>query len=292
MIPINNGTIDYVSFVTREIDRLVTSGSPVFLTEGNRLLTSIGVIMLVIFSIRALTAAVSHHHSHFDLPGLVHFFALFLITEALLRYYNAPLPWGGSSVSSILPDTATQYSAWIDLSALNTLLAAISDILKQAEQPGAWNVFLTGIYYMMLGLMVVVQGVLFAVTIMGFVAVGIGTVVGPVCIPWLIVPRMSWLFWNWLSYMMQYSFYKVVASALMFVWSNVMVNFLNAQVAGDYTMAHFLLLLAPLAMLTIGMAYSVFKVTVFANDLFKGGASAGAAMGDKVGGAVRKAFNA
>ena len=166
----------------------------------------------------------------FDLPGAIHFFTLFLIAECFLRYYAVPLPWGGSSIGSILPDTARQYAAWLDLTALDTLAKRITVILAGAQQPGSFDVFMIPVYFSMLFFLLVSQALLFAMTTVGFIAVGIGTVLGPLFIPWLLVPKLSWLFWNWVSFMLQYSFYKVVASALTFVWANVMVTFIDKAV--------------------------------------------------------------
>jgi hypothetical protein len=120
--------------------------------------------------------------------------------------------------------------------------------------------------------------------------VGIGSLLGPLFIPFLVVPRLSWLFWNWLSFMLQYSFYQVVASALVFVWTNVLVNFIDRSVHGDYALAHFFILLVPLGMLNIGLIFSVFRITSFVSDLFKGTAAAGNNLAGSVAGVVKGAF--
>jgi hypothetical protein len=290
MIPINTGTIDYVGSITNAIQQLVTSGSPVFLAEGNRLLTSIAVIMLVIFGLKAAAAVISHRHAQFDLPGAIHFLALLLIAEAMLRFYNTPLPWGGSSISSLLPDTARQYAAIIDLTALDMLTSRINAILDGLQHPGVFDLFLVLVYFGTLGFLIVIQGILFAVTVLGFVAIGIGKLLGPLFIPWLLVPRLSWLFWNWIQFMLQYSFYKVVASALTFIWANVTVSFIDNSIHGDYSLSHLLLLLPAMALLTAGMLFSIIRITVFVSDLFKGTAAAGNGMAGALGAAVKGAF--
>lgn len=290
MVPIDSGSIDFVSTVTASIDKLVMSGSPVFLAEGNKLLTSLAIIMLVIFAIKAGIAVASGHHVRFDLPGAVSFLALFVIAEAMLRFYYASLPWASSSVSSLLPDTARQYAAAIDLTALNTVADRIHAILAGVERPSFVNPVMVGIYFMVIGLLAVVQGVLFCVNIVAFIAVGIASLLGPLLVPWLIVPRLSWLFWNWLSFMLKYSFYRVIASAITFIWANVLVTFLDSSVHGDYTLTHMLLMIVPLGMLSIGMIYSVFRVGHFVSDLFQGAASAGAGMATTVAAGIARAF--
>jgi hypothetical protein len=289
-IPINSGNVDYVTSVTSAVDDLVTSGSPLFLSTGNDLLTAIGIIMLVIYGLKWATHSASRHHPEFDFPGVIHFFALFLIAEAMLRYYDAPLPWTSSSFHQILPDTARQLAGTIDLTSMDALLGRINSIVTTTERPGITDPLMFVVYIGLLIDMILIEGILFAVTILGFIAVGIGSVLGPIFIPWLIVPRLSWLFWNWIQFMLQYSFYRVVASALTFVWTTVIVKFLDNAVQGDYSLAHFLLMLVPLGMLNIGMIFSVFRVTSFVSDLFKGTAAAGGGLAGSVAGAIRGAF--
>jgi hypothetical protein len=288
-LPINSQTIDYISTVTQSIDALVASGAPVFITAGNQLLTALAIIMLVIYGLKWAAASASGHHGHFDVPGAIHFMALFLIAEAMMRYYDVPLPWTTSSVRTILPDTGRQFAAVIDLTSLNTFNDAISAALAGIEKPGL-DMLMVPIYLGTLGFMACMQGILFAVTILGFIAVGIGGLLGPLFIPWLMVPKLSWLFWNWVTFMLEYSFYRIIASAVIFIWSNVLVNFMGSAVNGDYSLAHFVVLLAPLAMLSIGMLYTVFRITSFVHDLFKGASSAGAGLGLGVAAAIRGAF--
>lgn len=289
-IPVNSGSVDYVTMITSSIDNLVASDSPVFMSMGNQLLTAIGVIMLVTYGLKWALHSASRHHPEFDFPGVIHFFAMFLIAELLMRYYNTPLPWTGSSVHQLLPDTGRQLAGIIDLSSLNNLLAAIKDATEKSQKPSVMDPLMVFVYVGVLIDMLLVEGILFGVTILGFIAVGIGNLLGPLFIPWLIVPRVSWLFWNWIQFMLQYSFYRVVASALVYVWANVIVHFFTNSVRGDYTLAHFLALLVPFGMLNVGLFFSIFKVTSFVSDLFKGTASAGGGLTGSLAGFIRGAF--
>lgn len=289
-IPVNSWSVDYVTMITSSIDNLVASDSPVFMSMGNQLLTAIGIIMLVTYGLKWALHSASRHHPEFDFPGVIHFFAMFLITELLMRYYNTPLPWAGSSVHQLLPDTGRQLAGIIDLSSLNNLLAAIKDATDKSQKPSVMDPLMVFVYVGVLIDMLLVEGILFGVTILGFIAVGIGNLVGPLFIPWLIVPRVSWLFWNWIQFMLQYSFYRVVASALVYVWANVIVHFFTNSIHGDYTLAHFLVLLVPFGMVNVGLFFSIFKVTSFVSDLFKGTASAGGGLTGSLAGFIRGAF--
>jgi hypothetical protein len=288
-IPINSGSVDYVSMVTSGIDNLVAADSPVFLAMGNQLLTAIGIIMLVIYGLKWALHSASRHHPEFDFPGVIHFFALFLIAEMMMRYYNTPLPWTSSSFHQLLPDTGRQLAGIIDLSSLNTVLAAIKDATDKAQKPSG-DILMVFVYVCVLIDMILVEGILFAVTILGFIAIGIGSLLGPLFIPWLIVPRVSWLFWNWIQFMLQYSFYRVLSSALVYVWANVIVRFFTHGLQNDYSLPHLLVLIVPFGMLNIGLFFSVFKITSFVSDLFKGTAAAGSGMAGSMAGVIRGAF--
>jgi hypothetical protein len=178
-IPVNSGTVDYITTITNAIDNLVTSGGGLFLTTGNQILTSIGIIMLVLYGLKLAAESAARHHGEFNFPALIHFFALFLIAEALMRYYNSPLPWTSVSVSKILPDTARFFAGTIDLSILDTLLGKMSDLVSGSEMPSIANPLMIGVYYLILVDMTLIQGVLFAVNILAFVFIGIGSLLGP-----------------------------------------------------------------------------------------------------------------
>jgi hypothetical protein len=290
-MPVSTTTIDYITWITAAIDSLVTtSGGGMFLSTGTQLVTAVGTIMLCMYALKWAAESAARHHGEFNFPALIHFFALFLIAETMLRYYNTPLPWTSVSLARILPDTGRYFAGLIDLGILNTLLGKITTLLAGAEKPSITDPLLVGVYCGILLDMTIIEGVLFAVNILAFVFIGLGSLLGPLFIPWLIVPRMSWLFWNWLSFMLQYSFYRVVASALTYIWATVLVNFIDRSVHGDYSLAHFLVLLVPLGMLNIGLAVSVLKIGGAVSDLFKGGAQAGSNLAGSVAGAMRGAF--
>lgn len=185
---------------------------------------------------------------------------------------------------------AQNLAGHISLGSLTIVIGKIAAIIQGIEKPTLWDPLAVFVYVGILIDMGIIQAVLFAITILGFIAMGIGGLVGPVFIPWLIVPRLNWLFWNWFAFLLQYSFYSVVANALVFIWTNVLISFIDQVIHGDYTIAHLLLLLPAIVVLNVGMIYSVFKVTSFVSDLFKGAAGAGAGFSSALGSAVKGAF--
>src|SRR5207302_6212659 len=92
------------------------------------------------------------------------------------------------------------------------------------------------------------QASVFGVISFGYIAAAIAVMLGPVFIPFFIVPGMEWLFWGWLKSLIQYAFYPVVANAYLFVFGNVLIHFLDAHPA-PYEAATLLVLFFPLVLL-------------------------------------------
>ncbi len=76
----------------------------------------------------------------------------------------------------------------------------------------------------------------FCVIAYGYVAAAVCVLIGPIFIPWFIVPKMDWLFWGWLKAFIGFSFYQVVASAFIFVFAKVLANMF--QVIGTISISN------------------------------------------------------
>ena len=189
---------------------------------------------------------------------MIHFFFLFLLGETMLRYWNAPLGLlGGHNVHQIIPVIAYDLANKINIAALDTLTSQVDNILKNTPFPGATQFLEIGLYFEFTGLLILADGVLFVLTLLSFVAIGIGTLVGPLLVPFILVPRFNWLFYNWLSYTIKYSFYQVVANALTFIWANAFVFVINNLFGGNFALAHAATEILGLFLLSAGMLASI-----------------------------------
>ncbi len=163
------------------------------------------------------------------------------IPLGMLRFYTAPLPGAGRSV----PELITGMGEW-----LQPLIVADagSAMLEQLGLAGTawrelfggggpfggmaafgWNVVtdlpavldaafdlavaLTLMMMLAMGL-VVVFAIGQAQVMWAQLALSIALVLGPVFIPWMVVPQLSFLFWGWLRTVLVYSLYGAVAAAI------------------------------------------------------------------------------
>ena len=97
----------------------------------------------------------------------------------------------------------------------------------------------------------------------------IAVMLGPVFVPFFIVPQLEWLFWGWLKSLFQYSFYPVVANAYLYVFGNLLVHLADTH-PPPYDGATIAVLFFPLVMLLISFAYGIAKIPSLVNSLFVG----------------------
>ena len=116
---------------------------------------------------------------------------------------------------------------------------------------------------------VVAQAAVFAVIAFGYVAASVAVLLGPIFIPFFIVPTMEWLFWGWLKSLLQYAFYPVVANAYLFVFGNLLIHFVDSH-PPPWDGATLLVLFFPLVFLLMAFTYGILKIPSLVNSLFTG----------------------
>ena len=82
---------------------------------------------------------------------------------------------------------------------------------------------------------------LLAVIAFGLVATGVAVLVGPIFIPFFLVPQLDWLFWGWLKAFIQYSFIPVVAIAFLMIFERFVYRYVTTlppTSSGSWTCVH------------------------------------------------------
>lgn len=172
------------------------------------------------------------------------------IPLGMLRFYAVPMPGVGLSV----PDIITGMGNWLygvivsgateDMGAeLHILMRAMwSNLMLNVAQEdvGFFSLIpaiISMVFSMALGfvlwlLMIIVIAVVYAVGLAQVVwaqlAITIGILLGPIFIPFLVLPQLSFLFWGWFKTLLTYSLYAAIAAAVFRVSAQVGVEVLQA----------------------------------------------------------------
>jgi hypothetical protein len=124
-------------------------------------------------------------------------------------------------------------------------------------------------YFLILVAIILAQMAVFAVIAFGYVAMAVIVLVGPIFIPFFIVPHMEWMFWGWLRAFLQYSFYQVVANAFVFVFGQLLIHFLDLY-PPPFDSATIAILFVQLVFLLLSFVYGVLKIPSLVNSIFAG----------------------
>lgn len=158
-----------------------------------------------------------------------------------INFYYTDIPGLGLSFPRLVAGMGDWISVQFGANILGTALANLMDLAeKQAEIIGEnwgstniWTAIVTGgqqvihallatgiITTFVLG-MVLVTALALAQVIFAKIAMAILIAIGPIFIPFMIVPKMDFLFWGWLKAMVQYSLYSAIAIIQLNIWTTI-----------------------------------------------------------------------
>jgi hypothetical protein len=253
--------------ITTYISELLSQHVGQFSSLGQGMFLSFATVIIVWFGAKsALDSAGRAGGFHFgNFASLVMMIAF---GYAMTEYYDSPIPGFGRSFYHLIIDQTEYLSNLIVGTQLQNASDAIANYQSQIQSPGLSDISGSIAYLLDLGILALWQAVAIIITAYGFVAQAICVLVGPIFIPFFIVPRLEWLFWGWLKCFMQYAFYQVIAAATMFVMGNLVIYVL--------TQPPFLPVPDPLSLLSLlivvflGGTYALLKVPALTSHIFSG----------------------
>ena len=268
---------DFLQYVFQAINNLLTQNLGFFDAMGQNLFRMFATILVVWYGVKsALGAAGGKHPFQFD-----NFASLLLTISfgfAMVNYYSTPIPGLGTSFHNLVTDEAQFLSKQIDEAQLQNVVAQIADFETRMDSPTWGDVLGTTIYVIVIILLAAAQAVSIVVVAYGFIASAVCVLVGPIFVPFFIVPKMEWLFWGWFRCFMQYAFYQVIAAAVVFIISNLILGTLRLPPAGVLSTVQLLAWFPVLLITFLASIYVLLKVPVLTNHIFTGTAGGSSAV--------------
>jgi hypothetical protein len=189
---------------------------------------------------------------------------------AMITYYRAPIPGLGRSFTQLVTDQPIFLARQLEATQVQRLSDRLNELYVSLEQPALFNVSAIVGYFLVALAVTAARVALLAVIAFGLVATGVAVLVGPVFIPFFLIPTLDWIFWGWFKSLLQFAFYQVIAQAFVFVFGSFLVNFLDAF-PPPYTVDRLLVGGFHLIFLLLAFTYGLFKVPSLTHSLFTGG---------------------
>jgi type IV secretory pathway VirB6-like protein len=146
---------------------------------------------------------------------------------ALIAFYEAPLPGIGVSFSNLITDQTHYFMSVLEARAFDNIYRHFDQLMDAFMQPDPWSILANLIYWVVLILVAFAKAVSLAVVAFGLIASAVCALLGPIFVPFFIVPKLDWLFWGWFRSFIQYSFIPVVAIAFLMVFEQFVFRYVT-----------------------------------------------------------------
>ena len=248
---------------------LLTTHSATLQALGLNLFRGFALILIVWFGAKsALSSASGGPGFRFD-----HFAQLLLTIAfgfAMITYYAQPIPGFGVSFHSLITNEGLSLANQLNNGEVTDIFSTLDNIYFSLEVPViAFDIIAILHFILIVAMIIVLEAAVFFVIAFGYIAAGVAVLLGPVFIPFFIVPKMEWLFWGWFKSLVQYAFYPVVANAYLYVFGNLLIHFVDAH-PSPYDGAALAAFFFPLVMMLIAFTYGILKIPSLVNSLFTG----------------------
>ncbi len=238
------------------VEQIQQSVAPAVMGAGMDLWRGLAAIMIVWYGTQMALRGYG-----VDMAGVIRLVIGLSIPLGMLQFYRSPLPGAGLSV----PELITRMGPWLQgVIGGNTLdrlwqqmelaIGAWTGLFTRGQAVGGvfmavWRtvtdpmavvdaVFDLAVTVVMMSITLLSLLVVFAVgqgqVMWAQIALGIAVMLGPVFIPWIVVPPLSFLFWGWFRTVINYSLYAAVAAAVFQVVGEIGIFALQGW-TGDFT---------------------------------------------------------
>ena len=218
-----------IATIQQAITELLTTHEPEFLRFGYSLFLAFATILIAWHGIRMM---LSHEGLGDHLFGFAKLLLFISFGYALIAFYEAPIPGIGVSFSNLITDQTHHFATVLDARSLEMMFDHLDELWGHFVQPDAWSILANLLYWLMLIVVTLAKVISLAIVAFGLIASAVCALLGPIFVPFFIVPKLDWLFWSWLKAFIQYSFIPVVSFAFLMIFERFVFNYLTTLPPG------------------------------------------------------------
>ena len=217
-------SLNLLPTIQQAITNLLTVYEPEFLRFGHTLFLAFATILICWQGIRMMFSNDGLGEQMFDFAKMLLFVSF---GYAFITFYEAPLPGIGVSFSNLITDQTFYFQSVLEARSFDNIYRHLDTLSDAFMQPDAWSILANLLYWTVLLLVAVAKALSLAVIAFGLIASAVCALLGPIFVPFFIVPKLDWLFWGWLKSFIQYSFIPVVAIAFLMVFEQFVVRYVT-----------------------------------------------------------------
>jgi hypothetical protein len=256
------------TYLGQAISQLLASNSATLQATGLDIFRGLATILIAWFGIKAALSA-SQGHGGFHFAKFADLILMIAFGLGMLTYYSAPIPGMSYSFSDLITKEALNLSSQIESDQTQQIATTITNEEQQlGSPPGSFSILEDLTFLLIAVILAAMEAVAFAVIAYGYVASAVCVLIGPIFIPFFIMPKMDWLFWGWFKAFVGFSFYQVIASAFIFVFAKVLTSMF--QVIGNISISNAFTILPALLITLFVCIFGLIKIPELTSAILGG----------------------
>src|SRR5919106_4136749 len=256
-----------VASVQQAITDLLNMYEPEFLRFGYTLFLAFATTLIAWHGVKMMLDRDSLGDHMFGFAKLLVFISF---GYALIAFYEAPLPGIGISFSNLITDQTHHFANILDARSLEMMFQHLDELWNHFVQPDAWSILANLLYWLLLIVVTLAKVISLAIVAFGLIASAVCALLGPIFVPFFIVPKLDWLFWGWLKSFVQYSFIPVVAIAFLMIFERFIFRYVTTLPHG-ITQAEYGIYGLQAAAVIITFVVGMLLVPALTSNIFSGG---------------------
>lgn len=259
---------DYFSTITNQITQLLSTHASFFEGLGMDLFRSFALINVSWFGVQSALAS-AEGGPGFNWGRFGNLVMELGLVYTMLAFYTVPIPGLGISFTHLILDQVTAMVGQLDLARVQEIIDTLNVVETNLPYPSPFEIAAIFRFFILMLCILAAQAVTLFVVMYGYVATGVLLLLGPVFIPFKMIPKMDWLFWGWFRAFFQYAFYQVVASAYVFIFGGFLMQIFgagSAPMSGEQLGYMFF----PMVLTLITFVLGTIKVPALTFSLFSG----------------------
>ena len=281
--------MNLLDWINQGIDGMTQVAGPGMDSLGFRIFIALLTTMMVWFGVQEALSS-SQGGAGFNFAKFVHFVVLASFAYTLIEFYDNTIPGVGYSFRQFITVGSTDVAKIIGADGLNQLNKTVNDMqsnmganmIKAAMDTYYAIVIvlvqvLLAIYTAAITAIAAATPAITAIVAYGALAAAVVGLLGPLFIPFLLVEKLSFLFWGWLRAFIGFNFYKVVAAAVLSILCHLYQLFYMSLIPIEpITLITKLPLLILLVLVNI---YLLFQIPAITSSIFSGHTGHGGGLG-------------
>ena len=217
-------SLNLIPTIQAAITSLLTVYEPEFLRFGTAMFMSFAAIVISWQGIRMMFGRGGLGDGMFEFAKLLLFVSF---GYAMIAFYESPIPGIGVSFSNLITDQTAYFQSVLEARAFDNIYRHFDTLGEHFMQPDPWAILANLIYWSVLLSLAFAKAASLAVISFGLIASAVCALLGPIFVPFFIVPKLDWLFWGWLRSFIQYSFVPVVAIAFLMIYEQFVYRYVT-----------------------------------------------------------------